>query len=247
MLVTGGASGLGRAIGAACAGHGGHVIVADLDGPAAKAVADEILDAGGGATAVTVDVTSSAEVAAMMDAVRAAPPLAGLVLSAAVETRAAALECTDEAWQRVLDVNLKGPFLCMRAAIPHLKQAGGGSIVALGSTLGHLGSPGYAAYCASKGGLVNLCKQAAIEHAPDQIRVNVVSPSATDAGLFAQVAAGMPNPEEFKKRIAAHVPMGRLGQPDDVCEAVLWLLSPASAYTSGAVIPLDGGLAARRL
>lgn len=247
VLVTGGASGLGRAIAAGCAERGAHVVVADRDRAGADAVVDEIEKAGGSATAVTVDVTSSAQVAAMVDGVAQGPPLAGLVLSAAVETRSAALDCTDEDWQRVLDVNLKGPFLCMRGAIPLLKQAGGGSVVALGSTLGHIGSPGYAAYCASKGGLVNLCKQAAIEHAPDQIRVNVISPSATDAGLFAQVASTMPDPEEFKGRIAAHVPMGRLGAAADVCEAALWLLSPASAYTSGAVIPLDGGLAARRM
>jgi NAD(P)-dependent dehydrogenase (short-subunit alcohol dehydrogenase family) len=247
VLVAGGASGLGAAIAAGCAGRGAHVVVADRNAEGADAVAAEIVRAGGGATAVAADVTSSAQVDAMIDAVRSGPPLAGLVLSAAVETRAAALECTDEDWQRVLDVNLKGPFLCMRGAIPLLKQAGGGSVVALGSTLGHIGSPGYAAYCASKGGLVNLCKQAAIEHAPDQIRVNVISPSATDAGLFAQVAATMPDPDEFKDRIAAHVPMGRLGRAADVCEAALWLLSPASSYISGAVIPIDGGLAARRM
>jgi NAD(P)-dependent dehydrogenase (short-subunit alcohol dehydrogenase family) len=119
--------------------------------------------------------------------------------------------------------------------------------VALGSTLGHIGSPGYAAYCASKGALVNLCKQAAIEHAPDQIRVNVVSPSATEVGLFAQVAASMPDPERFKAQIAARVPMARLGRAEDVSQTVLWLLSPAAAYISGTVVPVDGGLAARRM
>jgi len=247
VLVTGGASGLGRAVALACADRGGHAVVADIDGEGAERVAAEIRSLQGLATAIAVDVCRADQVEAMAALAADAAPLGGLVLSAAVETRSAALDCTDEDWQRVLDVNLKGPFLCMRAALPRLKQAGGGSIVALGSTLGHIGSPGYAAYCASKGGLVNLCKQAAIEHAADQIRVNVVSPSATDAGLFAQVAEAMPDPEGFKARIAAHVPMHRLGQAGDVCQAIMWLLSPASAYISGAVIPVDGGLAARRM
>jgi NAD(P)-dependent dehydrogenase (short-subunit alcohol dehydrogenase family) len=247
VLVTGGASGLGRAVALACAGRGAHAVVADLDAEGADRVATEIRARDGLATAIAADVRRTDQVEAMVDVAGQAAPLGGLVLSAAVETRSAALDCTDDDWQRVIDVNLKGPFLCMRAAIPQLKAAGGGSIVALGSTLGHIGSPGYAAYCASKGGLVNLCKQAAIEHAADQIRVNVVSPSATDAGLFAQVAATMPDPDSFKARIAAHVPMGRLGVAEDVSAAVLWLLSPASAYISGAVIPVDGALAARRM
>jgi 3-oxoacyl-[acyl-carrier protein] reductase len=247
VIVTGAASGLGRAVATVCAAEGAHVVVADLDADAARQVADEIRAAGGSAEPATVDVTRTDEVDAMVELARRAGALTGLVLSAAVETRSSALECGDDEWQRVLDVNLKGPFLCMRAAIPAMKEAGGGSIVALGSTLGHIGSPGYAAYCASKGALVNLCKQAAIEHAPDQIRVNVVSPSATEVGLFAQVAASMPDPERFKAQIAARVPMARLGRAEDVSQTVLWLLSPAAAYISGTVVPVDGGLAARRM
>src|SRR5207249_1878628 len=125
-----------------------------------------------------------------------------LVCSAAVEVRASAVECSDDDWQRVLDVNLKGPFLCMKHAIPHIAAAGGGAVVLLGSVLGAIGSPGYAAYCASKGALNNLAKQAAIEHAPDQVRVNVVSPSATDTGLFARVAARSDDPERMMQMVA---------------------------------------------
>lgn len=242
-IVTGGGSGLGAAIAAQLAAEGGQVVVADLDGEAARRVADEI---GGAALGVEADVTSTADVAAMVRGAEALGGLHVLVLSAAVETRAALAETSDEDWQRVLDVNLKGPFLCMRAGIPAIARSGGGAVIALGSTLGAIGQPGFAAYCASKGALVNLCKQAAIEHASEGVRVNVVSPSACDTGLFARVAAATGDAEGVKRMVASRVPMGRLGTAADVTEAVCYLASDAAAYVSAAVLPLDGGLAARR-
>jgi len=189
-LVTGGASGLGEAIVNRLASDGDHVIVADVDEPRARLVVDNLVAAGSWADMVTVDVTSEGEVAAMFDGLMERHGrLDTLVCSAAIETRSSVVDCADDDWQRVLDVNLKGPFLCCKHGIPAIARTGGGSVVLLGSVLGAIGSPGYAAYCASKGALVNLAKQAAIEHAPDQVRVNVVSPSATDTGLFARVAA----------------------------------------------------------
>src|SRR6185437_3473537 len=155
--------------------------------------------------------------------------LDALVCSAAIETRSSVVDCADDDWQQVLDVNLKGPFLCCKHGIPAIARTGGGSVVLLGSVLGAIGSPGYAAYCASKGALVNLAKQAAIEHAPDQVRVNVVSPSATDTGLFARVAAATGDGEGLMARVAAGTPMRRLGSAADVVEAVLFLAGPGSA------------------
>ena len=147
----------------------------------------------------------------------------------------------------VIDVDLKGPFLCMRAAIPHMVAGGGGSVIAMGSTLGLIVTPGHPAYCAAKGALVNLCKQAAIEHAPDKVRVNVLAPSATDTGLFMKFSAMAPDPEALRAQIAATNPMGRIGTGDEVCDAVVFLASEHSRYISGAIVPLDGGLAARRI
>jgi NAD(P)-dependent dehydrogenase (short-subunit alcohol dehydrogenase family) len=241
-IVTGGGSGLGQAIAGTLAGLGHHVVVADVDGDAAIRVAGEV-----GGTAVTADVTVPAQVDSMVSTAVGAGPLKVLVLSAAIETRTSIVDCTDEEWQRVLDVNLKGPFLCLRAALPRMVEAGGGSVIALGSTLGIIAAPGYPAYCTSKGALTNLCKQAAIEHAGDGIRVNVLAPSAHEAGLFMKMTEQAPDPAGLRSRIAAAVPMGRLGRVDDVCAAVRFLASDDSAYLSGAVIPLDGGLAARRL
>ena len=234
-VVTGGASGLGAAIAARFAGEGATVVVADLD----RVTAHE---------SHVVDVTREADVQAVVDDVGAMHGrLDVLVCSAAVETRASAVECTDDDWQQVLDVNLKGPFLCMKHAIPAMVASGGGSVILMSSVLGAIGSPGYAAYCASKGGLVNLAKQAAIEHAPDGVRVNVVSPSATDTGLFARVAARADDPDAVKRMVARNTPMQRLGTAGEVAATVSFLCSPGAGFISGAVIPLDGGMAARRI
>jgi NAD(P)-dependent dehydrogenase (short-subunit alcohol dehydrogenase family) len=245
-IVTGGAAGLGAAIARRLAAEGALVTVADIDAAAAAGVAAGITAAGGRARVAAVDVTRADDVAAMVAAAEAGGGLHVLVLSAAVEVHAALADTTDADWQRVLDVNLKGPFLCMKHGIPAIARSGGGAVVGLGSTLGAIGQPGFAAYCASKGALVNLCKQAAVEHAAAGVRVNVVAPSACEVGLFQRTAERSGDAEGMKRMVAANVPMRRLGTADDVCEAVLFLASDAAAYISAAVLPLDGGLAARR-
>jgi NAD(P)-dependent dehydrogenase (short-subunit alcohol dehydrogenase family) len=246
-VVTGGGAGLGAAIAERLASEQHCVVVADIDQIRALAVAERIGATGGDAEARTVDVRSEAEVAAMVDAVvERHGRLDVLVCSAAIETRSSVVECTDDDWQRVLDVNLKGPFLCMKHAIPAMVRNRSGSVVLMGSVLGSIGAPGYAAYCASKGALVNLAKQAAIEHAPDGVRVNVVSPSATDTGLFMEVAAQAPDPDKIIKMVASSNPMRRLGTAAEVCDAVSFLASDRSTYTSGTVLALDGAMAARR-
>jgi NAD(P)-dependent dehydrogenase (short-subunit alcohol dehydrogenase family) len=246
-LVTGGAWGLGAAICVRLAQEGHRVVVADIDEAASQNVAAAIIADGFVADPMTADVRSEGEVAAMVDAVvERHDRLDVLVCSAAVETRASVVDCSDDEWQRVLDVNLKGPFLCMKHAIPAMIRGGQGSVVLLGSVLGSIGAPGYAAYCASKGALVNLAKQAAIEHAPDAVRINVVSPSATDTGLFIQVASQAPDPQAIIDMVASRNPMGRLGTAAEVCDAVAFLASDRSTYISGTVIPLDGAMAARR-
>ena len=242
-LVAGGASGLGEAIARRLSDAGARVVVADVDGAGAERVASELR----GGVAVACDVTPERDVAGAVARAEDEGGLHMLVLSAAIEVRAPLAETSDEDWQRVLDVNLKGPFLCLKHGIPVMVRSGGGSVVALGSTLGAIGAPGYAAYCASKGALVNLCKQAAIEHAPDNVRVNVLAPSATDTGLFMKVSEQAPDPEAVRSRVANANPMKRLGAADEVCDAAVFLASDQSTYVSGTVIPLDGGMAARRM
>jgi NAD(P)-dependent dehydrogenase (short-subunit alcohol dehydrogenase family) len=245
--VTGGGAGLGAEIAVRLADEGHAVIVADIAEPRSQAVSERIGGAGGIADPMTVDVRSEGEVAAMVDAVvERHGRLDVLVCSAAIETRSSVVDCSDDDWQRVLDTNLKGPFLCMKHAIPAMTRNGSGSVVLMGSVLGSIGAPGYAAYCASKGALVNLAKQAAIEHAPDGVRVNVVSPSATDTGLFMEVAAQAPDPDAIIRMVASRNPMGRLGTAAEVCDAVAFLASDRSTYISGTVLALDGAMAARR-
>ena len=246
-IVTGGASGLGAVICERLAADGTAVVVADVDDAGAWSVVRGITDGGGTAEAVSVDVTDPAGVDDAIALAVGMGPVRTLVLSAAVETRASVVHCTDDEWRRVIDTDLKGPFLCMRATVPPMVDAGGGSIVALGSTLGQIAGKGYAAYCTAKFALTNLCKQVAVEHAADGIRVNVVAPSACDTGLFMRVSGSTPDPEQLRRQVASAVPMGRLGTGADVASTVAFLASDASAYLSGAVIPVDGGLAARRV
>ncbi|MCU1460082.1 MAG: short-chain dehydrogenase [Acidimicrobiales bacterium] len=242
-IVAGGASGLGEAIAHGLAARGDRVLVADIDGEGAARVAKSIGDT---AEAHEADIRVDRDVERLIAAAADAGGLHSLVLSAAVETRASIVDCTDDDWQRVVDTNLKGAFLCLRRGIPLMVASGGGGVVALGSVLGSIVAPQYAAYCASKTALVNLCKQAAIEHAPDGVRVNVVSPSACEAGLFMQVTSMAPDPDAVRRMVASNTPMKRLGTAADVVNAVLFLTSEQSSYISGAVIPLDGGMAARR-
>jgi NAD(P)-dependent dehydrogenase (short-subunit alcohol dehydrogenase family) len=246
-LITGGASGLGDAIAHRFADEGATVVVGDIDAAGAQAVADVIVARGHNALAVVGDVTRTEDVESMVDAAASIGPLRVLVLSAAVESFTPVVDLSDEEWQHILDVDLKGPFLAMRAGIPHLIANGGGSVIALGSTLGLIVAPGHPAYCAAKGALVNLCKQAAIEHAVDGVRVNVLAPSATDTGLFMKFSEQAPDPAAARARVANANPMRRLGTADEVCDAALFLASDQSTYLSGTVMALDGGMAARRM
>jgi NAD(P)-dependent dehydrogenase (short-subunit alcohol dehydrogenase family) len=243
-LITGAASGLGEAIARRLGAEGVRVAAADVDEAGAKRVADAIRSTGGVAEAIAADVTRERDVQRAVEAAVALGPLRALVLSAAVEHRAALLDTSDEDWQRVLDVNLKGPWLCMKHALPHMPA--GSAIVALGSTLGLIASPAYPAYIASKGALANLCKLAAADAAAAGVRINVVAPSATDTGLFMRVSQRAPDPQALRDQVAASSPLRRLGRGSEVVDTVVFLLGDAAGYIDGAVIPVDGGLAMRR-
>jgi len=243
-LVTGAASGLGAEIARRLARDGAQVVIADVDEGGAKRVADEIRAAGGSALACPTDVTREPDVVRTVGVAADLAALRAVVLCAAVEHRAPLLDTSDEDWQRVLDVNLKGAWLCMKHALPRMPE--GAAIVALGSTLGLIASPGYPAYIASKGALANLCKLAAADAAVRGVRINLVAPGATDTGLFMRVSQRAPDPEALRRQVASASPLGRLGRGQEVVDTVLFLLGEGSGYVSGAVVPVDGGHAMRR-
>ena len=245
VLVTGAAQGIGRGIAEACAHAGADVAVADRDAEGAGALAAALDAAGTRCVALSADVADAGSVAAMVaDAAAALGRLTGLVNNAGVLHNDAVVDLTEETWDRVLNVNLKGPWLCIRAALPHLRAAGGAivniaSIEALGAAAGHV------AYSVSKAGLLNLTRTVAIEHGRDGVRCNAVCPGTIETELTAAHFAGYPDPQATRDEYVARNFAGRLGTPADIAAAVVYLLSPAAGFVNGAVLVVDGGRLAK--
>jgi len=245
-LVTGGASGIGRATALAFAREGAQVAVADLTVERAQQAADEIKAQGGQAIALAVDVTDDAAVGATVAATVAAFGRLDCAFNnagiAPYQVNSAAVTAGDleeSNWLRLIDVNLNGVWRCLRHEVRQMRAQGGGVIVNTASIAGKLGLPGSAAYVASKHGVVGLTKAAAIDHAPDNIRVNAVCPGYITT----------PMTEDSKRRrgeqIIARVPLARFGEPEEIAEAVLWMCSDRAGFVTGACWEVDGGYAAR--
>jgi 3-oxoacyl-[acyl-carrier protein] reductase len=245
-LITGAASGQGRAAAVLFARHGARIVVVDVNDAGAKETAEMVGAAGSEAVAVHADVSSRTGNDAM---VRAAVERFGrldvLYNNAAVQMSGRLVDCTEEQWDLTIATNLSAIFWACRAAVPHLRAAGGGSIINTASVLGLIGSEGYAAYGAAKAGLIALTRQMATELAPT-IRANVIAPGSIDTPRFRKVVDAMPDGAAFLSGMLGQLPLRRLGTADDIAQVALFLASDASAYTSGAVIPCDGGLAALR-
>ena len=246
-LITGAASGQGRAASVLFARHGARIAVVDVNDAGAAETVATITGAGGEAIAVHADVSRRDDVEAM---VAAAMDRFGridvLYNNAAVQMSGRLLECTEEQWDLTIATNLDAIFTACRAAIPHMLAGDGGSIINTSSVLGLIGSEGYCAYGVAKAGLVALTRQIAVDYGP-RIRANVIAPGSIDTPRFRKVLDGMGgNADGFLDAMLAHVPLRRLGLAEDIAGAALFLAGDASGYTSGAVIPCDGGLAALR-
>jgi NAD(P)-dependent dehydrogenase (short-subunit alcohol dehydrogenase family) len=243
-IVTGASTGIGRATALALAREGAAVVVADVDAVRGPDVAREIEHKGGRAVFVRTDVSDDAQVKAMVDEAVAA--FGGLDLAfnnAGIEgTPAPTHECTVENWQRTLGVNLTGVWLCMRHEIPAMVDRGGGAIVNCSSVAGLVGFASIPAYTASKHGVLGLTRTAALEYAANGIRVNAVCPGIIDTEMVDRFTGRQP---EAEAALLATEPVGRIGHPDEIADAVVWLCSPRASFVTGAAIPVDGGFVAR--
>ena len=246
-LITGGASGQGRAAALTFARAGGRIVVADVNDVGANETVKLVEEQGGEALAVEADVSRRADNESMVDAaVERFGRLDVLYNNAAVQMSGHLLECTDDEWDLTMATNLDAVFWACRAAIPRMVDGGGGSIINTASVLGLIGSAGYCAYGAAKAGLVALTRQIAVEYGP-VVRANVIAPGSIDTPRFRKVAEDMGmEREEFLEMLHRNIPLHRLGTADDVAGIALFLASDQSAYVTGAVIPADGGLAALR-
>ena len=242
-IVTGGAQGIGEATARLLAERGVRVLVADLNLHGAEAVAQDILVAGGEALPCQVDVTSAASCAAMIDA--AVTSWGGvdiLVNSAGVLERLSVPDTSEEAWDRVMDVNVKGTFLPCKYAIPLMERQGRGCIVNLASGAALVGNANLAAYGASKGAVLLLTKCMAADHAAAGVRVNCVCPGNIDTEMNRAFFRASPDPEQARNAAALAAPLGRLGMAEEVAAQIAFLCSDACAFMTGAAIVLDGGL-----
>jgi NAD(P)-dependent dehydrogenase (short-subunit alcohol dehydrogenase family) len=241
-LITGGGSGIGRATALLLADEGAAVAVVDMDGSRAQAVAQEIEGEGGQALAVRCDVSQAADCQrAVQETVAAFGRLDILHNNAGIIRRASVLEITEEEWDRAMAVNVKSVFLLSRYAIPIMAQGGGGAIVNTGSGWGLVGGRNAVSYCASKGAVVNMTRAMALDHAEQNIRVNCVCPGDTDTGMLRSEAQQLGAATEAFLAEAADRPLRRIGRPEDIAQAVLYLASEASSFVTGTTLVVDGG------
>jgi NAD(P)-dependent dehydrogenase (short-subunit alcohol dehydrogenase family) len=241
-LVTGAGSGIGRATALRFAGEGARVAAADIRREGAEATAREIGDA---AVALTVDVTSAESSAAVVEA--ACSEFGGLdvlVNNAGVTIVGAVHALSEQDWDRELATNLKSVYLLSRAAWPRLLERGGGAIVNTASIAGLWAIPADAAYCASKAGVIMLTKCMALDGAHAGIRVNCVCPGYTQTPMIDGYFEAQPDPAEARRLAEGLHPLGRLGRPDDIADAMVYLASDEAAWVTGTALVVDGGLTA---
>lgn len=245
-LITGSGSGQGRAAAVLFSEHGARVAVIDINDAGAAETVTMVEEHGGEAFALHADVSTRADCDRMIEAtVERWGRLDVLYNNAAVQMSGRLVECTEDDWDLTIATNLTAIFWACRKAIPYMLDGGYGSIINTASTLGLIGSEGYVAYGAAKAGLVALTKQIAAEYGP-VVRANVIAPGSIDTPRFRKVLDKTPGAEQFLDQLTKNMPMRRLGTADDIANAALFLASPESAYTSGAIVPVDGGLAAYR-
>ena len=247
-LVTGAGSGIGRASALEFARHSARVVIADIDTQGAEEPAQLIHDARGQSIVVEANVSNSGDVQRMVD--RAIEEYGRLDFAhnnagteGSIDSSRGTLGTSEEEWDRLMAINLKGVWLCMRAEIPHMLENGGGAIVNSGSISSLVGSTaGFVAYSASKSGILGLTRSAALEFASRNVRINAICPGYIETPLWQKYIDEDPS---VRETISKRQPIGRLGTAQEVAQAVVWLCSDASSLITGVALPLDGGFTAQ--
>jgi NAD(P)-dependent dehydrogenase (short-subunit alcohol dehydrogenase family) len=239
-FVTGAGSGIGRAAALAFARVGTSVVVADISERGNQETTRMIEELGTRALAVRCDVTRGEDVQAALDkAIEVFGHLDFAFNNAGSEQAVTAIaELTEPEWDRIIDINLRGVFLCMKCEIPLMLQHGGGVIVNTSSGAGVKGFKGQAAYAAAKHGVIGLTKSAALDYASQNIRINAVCPGIVETSMMQRFTGGT---TEGRERVIAQEPIGRMGKPEEIASAVVWLCSDAAAFMIGHALVIDGG------
>jgi NAD(P)-dependent dehydrogenase (short-subunit alcohol dehydrogenase family) len=238
-LVTGGGSGIGRATSIAYAREGAKVAVSDIAEEGGEETVRMIKETGGEALFIKADVSKAQDIERLIkQTLDAYQDLNCACNNAGIGSPPGTLACTEEDWDRTMNVNLKGVWLCMKNEIPHMLNNGGGSIVNVSSFAGLAASKvGIVAYSASKHGVIGLTKTSAVEFAGQGIRINAVCPGATRTPILERFISD----PAAEARIASNNPMNRIASPDEVAEAIVWLSSDAASFVTGIAMPVDGG------
>lgn len=241
-IITGGASGIGKASALLLSKAGACVVVADVDDQGGQAVADIIVKNGGKAIYMHCDVTSASDCQlTVASAIGEFGSIDILFNNAGIIRRTTVLNTTEVEWDRVMAVNVKSIFLLSKFAIPYMEKSGGGVIINTSSGWGMVGGKNAVSYCASKGAVVNMTRAMALDHGSQNIRVNCICPGDTDTPMLRNEARQLDQTDEEFLADAADRPLKRIGTPDDIANTVLYLASDASSFITGTTIIVDGG------
>jgi NAD(P)-dependent dehydrogenase (short-subunit alcohol dehydrogenase family) len=242
VIITGGASGIGKAVALLLSREGATVAIVDIDEPNGQAVVQRIVESGGKAVFLHCDVTKMVECRSAVDRVlKEHGKISVLFNNVGIIRRASVVDTTEEEWDKVMATNVKSVFIFSKYVIPIMAEAGGGVIINTASGWGIVGGEKAASYCASKGAVVLLTKAMALDHGPQNIRVNCICPGDTETPMLYSEARQLGIDEEEFLAEAKQRPLQRIGKPEEIANAVLFLASDASSYVTGTALVVDGG------